>query len=663
MAFTGALTITDLDDFLTPSQACIIPIRNSKQSEEKEGQTDIQIDSDNNYYEVSLFPTINNGPEAASTSKKVLEKAEINLNDCLACSGCITSTESMLITMQSQNEVLDFIKTNLTTSNPDAPLYKPRVPVLSISPQTLASLSAAYSSTSSLPPIPLLVLLRRIRALLSQPSNGSWKVWDTTFARHVSLRETVAEFDERRKGKGKAVGMPTLASACPGWVCYAEKAQGDLLPLLSSVRSSQAIVGALVKSWYAQKTHLKPNEIYHITAMPCYDKKLEASRSDFYSSLYSTRDVDCVLTTGELDLLLQELGFNPYISVPNETVPLDTPTDDSPFPELLTHQGSSSGSYLQSIIHNIQHSHPNPTQISIREIRGSADNVEYLLHDLVTGQIIFKGSKVYGFQNLQNLVRKVAKETGIGRSGRSAGGGRLSAAVAARRRKAKVAASTSTPAASGAATPESTRMDVESIASLSLSGAEDTKLDFVEVMACPSGCINGGGQIKPDSSSVDARNVADSATETMEVDEEGYPRPLADDGSDKNGSMTTLEIGKKRVKGMEEGMRWSTKEWVNKVEQLYWTGLPTPPLSPSLTTSNPNYAATHSQTQDSNVVGNSLLDGVNRNAQADQLTEEIIRQVCEGDMDKRWEFLRTRYRKVENDILSSVGVAHEAVKW
>lgn len=34
-----------------------------------------------------------------------LEKVAITLNDCLACSGCITSAESVLITQQSQDEV------------------------------------------------------------------------------------------------------------------------------------------------------------------------------------------------------------------------------------------------------------------------------------------------------------------------------------------------------------------------------------------------------------------------------------------------------------------------------------------------------------------------------------------------------------------------------
>lgn len=36
--------------------------------------------------------------------------------------------------------------------------------------------------------------------------------------------------------------------------------------------------------------------------MPCYDKKLEASRPDFFNQEYQTRDVDCVLTTGAVTM-------------------------------------------------------------------------------------------------------------------------------------------------------------------------------------------------------------------------------------------------------------------------------------------------------------------------------------------------------------------------
>lgn len=47
---------------------------------------------------------------------------------------------------------------------------------------------------------------------------------------------------------------------------------------------------------------LNPQQIYHVTVMPCYDKKLEASRPDFYLEEDDTREVDCVITSGREDI-------------------------------------------------------------------------------------------------------------------------------------------------------------------------------------------------------------------------------------------------------------------------------------------------------------------------------------------------------------------------
>lgn len=496
-----------------------------------------------------------------------------------------------MITLQSQTEVYDFLH---------SPSSSTRTPVLTISPQTLASLSAAYAKSGE--SVPLDTLLGRIRhfmttTLASQAKQGHscscdssddhacapkltgsfHSVWDTTFARHIALQEQSREYDERRDGKGK---LPMLASACPGWVCYAEKAHGDLLPLMSDVRSPMAVMGGLVKGWWATQRKIKqvvsvittdsrPHDIYHVTVMPCYDKKLEASRSDFYSTIHQTRDVDCVLTTGELDVLLKSLGFDPHQPSPVE---LEPPI----FPDMLSHPGTSSGSYLHTLLTHVATGNPNPTELHVRPIRNSDDNVEYLLQDTVTGQVIFKGAKCYGFRNLQNLVRKLGNK-----SGRA---GKLQAAVAARRRN----------KTSGSSTP------VEGLA------GEDRTMDFVEVMACPGGCVNGGGQIKP----------------SKQVDEEGFERPIADDGVD-------------------EGMRWSTKEWVAKVETVYWDGLPTPPPSPPI---SPDALA-----------ADILSDVINGKVEITGSTA-INTDEYKGDS---WEFVRTRYRKVESDLTGTLA----GVKW
>ena len=57
-------------------------------------------------------------------------------------------------------------------------------------------------------------------------------------------------------------------------------------------------MGSLIKHEFAQRLGKNADSIYHVTFMPCYDKKLEASRNDFYNEELQTRDVDCVITPG-----------------------------------------------------------------------------------------------------------------------------------------------------------------------------------------------------------------------------------------------------------------------------------------------------------------------------------------------------------------------------
>ena len=73
-----------------------------------------------------------------------------------------------------------------------------------------------------------------------------------------------------------------LSSICPGFVCYVEKTHGELLtPLLSTVKSPQQIFGTLLKQIWSANENIKSEQIFHISLMPCFDKKLEASRKEF----------------------------------------------------------------------------------------------------------------------------------------------------------------------------------------------------------------------------------------------------------------------------------------------------------------------------------------------------------------------------------------------
>ena len=165
-------------------------------------------------------------------------------------SGCITSAESVLITMQSHIQVLDFLTEN---ASHEPTSRKRKIPVVSIAPQSLASLAASVSSPS-IPSVTPSQILRRIVSFFNQALDIE-HVYDTTFARHISLLEHSREFWERKaqSAAGTKGALPMLASACPGWICYAEKTHSEMLPFISRTKSPQQVMGTVVKTWLASK--------------------------------------------------------------------------------------------------------------------------------------------------------------------------------------------------------------------------------------------------------------------------------------------------------------------------------------------------------------------------------------------------------------------------
>lgn len=262
--FSSAVVLTDLNDFIEPSQECIKPISIQKST------LGANVSMKNgNYYQVEK-----------DGSEQLLKEASITLNDCLACSGCITSAETVLIAMQHEQELLSVLKER-----------KGRIIVVSISSQSRASLGAKWGMNKQQIWNALCFYFKQV--LLMDD------VFDVDFARDLSLLSTAKEF-LNRFSTGKAM----LSSSCPGWICYAEKTHPVIIPLLDTSKSPQQVMGSLVKDYYSKKRGLSPEQVYHVSIMPCYDKKLEASRQDFYNDLYSTRDVDLVLSTLEVEKLV-----------------------------------------------------------------------------------------------------------------------------------------------------------------------------------------------------------------------------------------------------------------------------------------------------------------------------------------------------------------------
>ena len=136
---------------------------------------------------------------------------------------------------------------------------------------------------------------------------GFDKIFDTNFAADVTIMEEASEFVERF-AHGKGV-LPLVTTCCPAWVDYMEKYESDMIDHFSSCKSPQAIMGALSKTYYAEKMGISPDKIFMVSIMPCTAKKYEVRRSkEMSSSGYP--DVDVAITTRELAKMLKQAGIN-----------------------------------------------------------------------------------------------------------------------------------------------------------------------------------------------------------------------------------------------------------------------------------------------------------------------------------------------------------------
>jgi iron-only hydrogenase group A len=141
---------------------------------------------------------------------------------------------------------------------------------------------------------------------------GFKAVFDTNFGADLTIIEEATEFVKRlTTGSGP---LPMLTSCCPGWVDFMEKYHSDMIDHFSSCKSPHAMVGALVKSYYAKKQGIDPAKIYMVSIMPCTAKKFEIIRSKEMASS-GQQDIDVSLTTRELARMIKQSGID-FNSIP-----------------------------------------------------------------------------------------------------------------------------------------------------------------------------------------------------------------------------------------------------------------------------------------------------------------------------------------------------------
>lgn len=134
---------------------------------------------------------------------------------------------------------------------------------------------------------------------------GFDEVYDTNFSADLTIMEESAEFLRRVETGGT---LPLLTSCCPAWVKFITDQYKEFIPNVSTCRSPQGMMSALIKEYFRNPENAKGKKTVVVSIMPCTAKKAEAARPN--SVTKGERDTDIVITTTELVRMIKEYGLD-----------------------------------------------------------------------------------------------------------------------------------------------------------------------------------------------------------------------------------------------------------------------------------------------------------------------------------------------------------------
>lgn len=265
-------------------------------------------------------------------------------------------------------------------------------------------------------------------------------VFDTNFAADLTVIEESAEFLTRMKNAlgGMKAKLPMMTSCSPGWIKYVEHTFPEQLDHLSTCKSPHTMLGALAKSYYAEKIKVDPKDMVVVSVMPCTAKKFEISRPEMKNNGLS--NVDTVLTTRELARMIKEAG----IDLPN----MEKSGYDHPFAlssgaaELFGVTGGVMEAALRTIYEMVTSRELPFDKLRVTPIIGP---------DQIKEMEFTVENPVEAYQFLDGVTVKVAVASGL----------------------------------------REARFFLDQMVK------GESPYHFIEVMGCPEGCIAGGGQPRP----------------------------------------------------------------------------------------------------------------------------------------------------------------------
>ena len=265
---------------------------------------------------------------------------------------------------------------------------------------------------------------------------GFVNAFDTNFATDLTIVEQGTEFLIRLKKSlaGEEAKLPMLTSYSPGWIKYAEHNYPEKLEYLSTCKSPHIMFGALAKSFYAEKINVDPKELYVVSIMPCTAKKFEISRPEMKND--GLPNVDAVLTTRELARMIKEAGMDLQTL---KKVEFDQPLS------LLSggaQLSGASGGVMEATLLTIH------LMVTGRELPTDKLDVTNTGLDQIKEVQMRIENPVEAYKYLEGITIKTAIASGL----------------------------------------RGATLLMDQIVN------EESPYDYIEVMGCPGGCINGGGQ-------------------------------------------------------------------------------------------------------------------------------------------------------------------------